>query len=185
MSKSSVGDLSQQHQQKLEELISLAKDQGYLTYEEINDVLPMSFDSPEQIDQIMTTEMMMIEERHTDGRKVFEVLGKYAPAWGMIGTLIGLVLMLGNLSNFASIGPNMAVALITTLYGSIMANFLFLPMADKLDRRHKEETVLKQIITQGVMAIQVGDNPRIVAMKLRIFLPPSREEDGARRKEAS
>ena len=140
---------------------------------------------PEQIDEIMNTEMMMIEERHAAGKKVFEVAGAYAPAWGMIGTLVGLIAMLAHLDDASKIGPNMAVALITTLYGSLLANFIFLPITDKLGKRSQEEMTLKKIVLQGVMAIQVGDNPRIVEQKLRIFLPPRSRGEKAGMKEAS
>jgi len=90
----------------------------------------------------------------------------------MIGTLVGLVALLKNLDDPAAVGPAMAVALITTLYGAIAANFIFIPIADKLALRSKEESVLKEIVIQGVMAIQSGDNPRIVEQKLTIFLEP-------------
>ncbi len=127
---------------------------------------------PELISDIMTTELENIKERHRDGRKIFEAMGKYAPAFGMIGTLIGLVALLKNLDNPESIGPAMAIALITTLYGAVCANLIFLPVADKLGLRSKEEMFLKEIIIQGVMSIQSGDNPRIVEQKLEIFLEP-------------
>lgn len=127
---------------------------------------------PELIEQILTSELETLEERHAANRKVFEILGKYCPAWGMIGTLIGLVIMLAQLENPETIGPAMAVALITTFYGAIAANFIFLPLADKLQKRHDEEMLLKIIILRGVMAIQSGDNPRIVGQRLEIFLPP-------------
>ena len=132
---------------------------------------------PELIEQIMTTELDNLVERHEVGRGMFETLGKYAPAFGMIGTLIGLVIMLANLDDPSKIGPGMAVALLTTMYGSIIANALCLPMADRLARRSSEEVLLKTIVIKGVMAIQSGDNPRIVEQKLRTFLPPSMRGD--------
>ena len=127
---------------------------------------------PELIHDIMNTELENLGERHRTGRKVFEQMGKYAPAFGMIGTLVGLVALLKNLDDPTAVGPAMAVALITTLYGAIAANFIFIPIADKLTLRSKEESVLKEIVIQGVMAIQSGDNPRIVEQKLTIFLEP-------------
>lgn len=127
---------------------------------------------PELISDIMNTELENIVTRHDNGRKIFEAMGKYAPAFGMVGTLIGLVALLKNLSNPEAIGPAMAIALITTLYGAICANLIFLPVADKLALRSKEEMFLKEIIIQGVMSIQSGDNPRIVEQKLEIFLEP-------------
>ncbi len=128
---------------------------------------------PELIEQIMTTELDNLIERHENGQAIFETLGKYAPAFGMIGTLIGLVAMLSNMEDPSSIGSGMAVALLTTLYGAMMANMVFLPMADKLAKRSAEELLLKTIVVKGVMSIQSGDNPRIVEQKLRTFLPPN------------
>ncbi|MBN1436462.1 MAG: MotA/TolQ/ExbB proton channel family protein [Sedimentisphaerales bacterium] len=128
---------------------------------------------PELIEQIMNNELDAISERHESGRAFFEAIGKYAPAYGMIGTLVGLVIMLLNMADPDSIGPAMAVALITTLYGSMFANMIALPIADKLSIRNNEELTLKTIIIKGVMSIQSGDNPRIVEQKLKTFLPPS------------
>ncbi len=132
---------------------------------------------PELIEQIMTTELDNLMERHEQGRSMFETLGKFAPAFGMIGTLVGLVTMLVNMQDPSSIGEGMAVALLTTLYGAILANSLFLPLAEKLNKRSGEEVLLKTIIIKGVMSIQSGDNPRIVEQKLRTFLPPSARSD--------
>lgn len=128
---------------------------------------------PELIEQIMTTELENVMERHDDGKGIFDSLGKYAPAFGMIGTLIGLVAMLSNMEDPSKIGTGMAVALLTTLYGAIFANLVFLPLGEKLSKRSGEEVLHKTIIIKGVMAIQSGDNPRIVEQKLRTFLPPS------------
>ena len=93
----------------------------------------------------------------------------------MIGTLIGLVAMLANMSDASSIGAGMAVALLTTLYGAILANLVALPLADKLSKRSSDEVLHKTIIIKGVMSIQSGDNPRIVEQKLKTFLPPSQQ----------
>ena len=128
---------------------------------------------PELIEQIMTNDLENLIERHESGKGILDTVGKYAPAMGMIGTLIGLVAMLSDLSDPASIGAGLAVALLTTLYGSIVANALALPMADRLGKRSAEEILYKTVIIKGVMAIQSGDNPRIVEQKLRTFLPPS------------
>ncbi|MEQ9453290.1 MAG: motility protein A [Phycisphaeraceae bacterium] len=127
---------------------------------------------PELIEQIMDTELESLMERHESNKAMFEAMGKYAPAMGMIGTLIGLVAMLNDLSDPASIGAGLAVALLTTLYGSVVANAFALPMADRLGTRSAEEVIYKTIIIKGVMAIQSGDNPRIVEQKLKTFLPP-------------
>jgi len=130
---------------------------------------------PELIEQIMTTELDNLIERHDAGRNMLATVGKYAPAFGMIGTLIGLVAMLANMEDPSAIGSGMAVALLTTMYGAILANVVFLPLADKLASRSAEEVLLKTIIIKGVMSIQSGDNPRIVEQKLKTFLPPSEQ----------
>ncbi|MBN2374910.1 MAG: MotA/TolQ/ExbB proton channel family protein [Sedimentisphaerales bacterium] len=127
---------------------------------------------PELIEQILNNELEAIATRHDSGKAIFDSLGKYAPAYGMIGTLVGLVIMLLNMSDPDAIGPAMAVALITTLYGSMFANMFALPIADKLGSRNDEELLYKTIIIKGVMSIQSGDNPRIVEQKLKTFLPP-------------
>ncbi|MFW5653281.1 MAG: motility protein A [Planctomycetota bacterium] len=133
---------------------------------------------PELIEQIMEAELENQVVRHGTGKALFEALGRYAPAFGMIGTLIGLVAMLANMSDPAAIGKGMAAALLTTLYGACVANLLFLPIADKLGQRASDEVLIKTIIIQGVMSIQSGDNPRIVEQKLLTFIPPSsRSED--------
>jgi len=128
---------------------------------------------PELIEQIMSNELENIEERHKVGRKIFDNAAAYGPAWGMIGTLIGLIQMLANLNDPETIGPKMAVALVTTFYGAVFANFIAGPVSKKLQKRSDEEALMKEIIVRGVMSIQSGDNPRIVDQKLRIFLPPN------------
>lgn len=140
---------------------------------------------PELIEQIMTSELESLEERHSSGKALLDALGKYAPAFGMIGTLIGLVVMLANLDDPDKIGPGMAVALITTLYGAVAANLVFIPMADKLEKRSGEEILLKTIVIKGVMSIQSGDNPRIVEQKLKTFLPPSLRGDESEEAQAA
>jgi chemotaxis protein MotA len=140
---------------------------------------------PELIEQIMTTELDNLIERHEAGRSMLATIGKYSPAFGMIGTLIGLVAMLANMDDPSSIGGGMAVALLTTMYGAILANVLFLPLADKLGSRSAEEVLLKTIIIKGVMSIQSGDNPRIVEQKLKTFLPPSAQTEEEQEAEAA
>ncbi len=138
---------------------------------------------PELIEQIMNSDLENLMERHEIGKSIFDILGKYAPAFGMIGTLIGLVAMLQNMDDPSSIGAGMAVALLTTLYGAVASNLIFLPLADRLAKRSSDEVLLKTIIVRGVMSIQSGDNPRIVEQKLLTFLPPDErpvpEEDEA------
>ncbi len=128
---------------------------------------------PEIIQTIMETELENLLERHEVGKSMFDALGRYAPAFGMIGTLIGLVAMLSNMDDPSKIGAGMAAALLTTLYGALLANIIFLPLADKLALRSAEEALVKTIVIQGVMTIQSGDNPRAVESKLMTFLPPA------------
>ena len=128
---------------------------------------------PELIKEILQTEITFIEERHKKSAGMFLNIGLAAPAWGMIGTLIGLVAMLQNLSDPSTIGPPMAVALLTTLYGALVANAFANPVADKLGARSAEEVLAKEVTIEGIMAIQSGDNPRIVEQRLLAFLPPS------------
>ncbi|MEK6797727.1 MAG: MotA/TolQ/ExbB proton channel family protein [Planctomycetota bacterium] len=126
---------------------------------------------PEMIETVMMSDVEALEARHADGKALFDNVGRFAPSFGLIGTLVGLVVMLKNLQDPASIGPAMAVALLTTLYGALIANVIALPIAEKLGRRSREEVLLKMIVVRGVLAIQAGDNPRIVAQKLSTFLP--------------
>ena len=137
---------------------------------------------PELIEQVMNNDLENLAERHDSGKALLDTIGKYAPAFGMVGTLVGLVIMLKNMDDPAAIGPGMAVALLTTMYGAIIANAIALPMADRLGRRSAEEILYRTIIIKGVMAIQSGDNPRIVEQKLRTYLPPSErtEEEDAK-----
>lgn len=125
---------------------------------------------PDVIKDIMMAEVVAMEERHRKGRAVLEKAGEYAPAWGMIGTLVGLILMLQNLNDPATLGPSMAVALLTTLYGSVLANLVFIPMASKLTNKTDEEVFVKQIIIEGVIGVQSGQNPKVLQEKLSAFL---------------
>ncbi len=131
---------------------------------------------PELIRTIMDTELEALMERHHRGKYILDAMGRYAPAFGMIGTLLGLIFMLKNMDDPSKIGPGMAVALITTLYGAMIANMFTGPLADKLAQRDAEEVLIKTIIIAGVMAIQSGDNPRVVESKLVTFLPPAERD---------
>ena len=139
--------------------------------------------SPEAIKAILENEILALEERHKDGQNILKAGGAYAPAMGMVGTLIGLVLMLATLDDPSTIGPKMAVALITTLYGALLSNLLFLPMADKLKTRSKDEIALKSVMIEGILSIQSGDNPRLVEQKLNAFMAPSQRISASDKKE--
>ncbi len=125
---------------------------------------------PELIKSVLETEMFFMEERHAGGRKIFEAMASFAPAYGMIGTLIGLINMLVNLNDSEALGPAMAIALVTTFYGVLLANFIFTPMANQLAHRSKHEQLQKEIIIEGVLSIQDGENPRVIKDKLMAFI---------------
>ncbi|MEF2230365.1 MAG: motility protein A [Pseudodesulfovibrio sp.] len=127
---------------------------------------------PQTIQEILETEISYLSERHAMGADVVAVMGTLAPAMGMIGTVIGLVQMLQTMSDPSTIGPAMAVALLTTLYGALLANLLFNPMSGKLKARSKEEVLLREMIMEGILAISKGENPRIIEEKLNSYLPP-------------
>lgn len=125
---------------------------------------------------ILEKDIELTEERHTNAIKVFRALGDLGPAMGMIGTLVGLVAMLSNMSDPKSIGPAMAVALLTTLYGAILANMFAIPIADKLDLRSNEERISRTLILDAVMGIQDGQNPRVIETMLKNYLHQSKRE---------
>ncbi len=120
--------------------------------------------------KILVGEITTMQERHKVGRQIFSEMGKFAPAFGMIGTLIGLVQMLASLNDPSSIGPKMAVALITTFYGALLANVLFLPMATKLKRRSEIETIEMKLMIEALVAIAEGENPKVMVDRLKVFL---------------
>lgn len=131
---------------------------------------------PEIIKNLLYNELNQLQERHQKGIQLFTQWGMYAPAFGMIGTLIGLIAMLNNLSDADAIGPGMAAALMTTFYGALFANLFFIPLAKKLEDKDRAETLVREIMIEGILSIQSGDNPRILETKLISFLPPSRRE---------
>ncbi|MDR2552761.1 MAG: MotA/TolQ/ExbB proton channel family protein [Treponema sp.] len=127
----------------------------------------------EIIRSLMETELSQMQERHAGSIGKINMWGTLAPGLGMLGTVIGLIGMLKNLEDKSALGPNMAVALITTLYGSIMANLFMIPMAGKLKNQDGAESKVKEMQIEGVLSIQAGDNPRILAMKLLSYLEPA------------
>lgn len=126
--------------------------------------------APEQIEEILELEVSSLQKRHEDNQTVITTWAEMAPAYGMIGTLIGLVAMLANMSDPSSIGPSMAIALLTTMYGSMLANMVCIPLANKLKAKTGLEVLRKQMIISAVLAIQNGDNPRIVKQKLLTYV---------------
>lgn len=131
---------------------------------------------PQAIQEILETEIAYLEERHQTGAEILATFGTYAPALGMIGTVIGLVLMLKTMNDPSSIGPSMAVALITTFYGAVLANLVFNPMSAKLKNRSKEEVLIRGMILEGILCISKGENPRIIEEKLNSYLPPKQRK---------
>ena len=131
---------------------------------------------PQSIREILETEITFIQDRHRKGAEIFATMGTFFPALGMVGTLIGLVQMLQGMDDPSTIGPAMAVALLTTFYGAIMANIVCLPMAGKLRTRSGEEVLIKEMIIEGIICLSNGENPRILEQKLHAFLPPRQRE---------
>jgi len=129
------------------------------------------------IKQVLDLEIEAIDQRHSEGRGVPDIMAKYAPAFGMIGTLIGLVVMLKNMDDPTKIGPGMAIALLTTMYGAIVANVFCLPIVDKLTVKHDEEMLYLDVAKAGILGLQAGDNPRMLEMKLAVFLAPKQRTD--------
>lgn len=170
--------------QKIIELSNVARKEGLLSLEEaasdIDDeflkkgiLLIVDGTDPELVRAIMETELVSVEGRHKEKIGFWENLGAMGPAWGMIGTLIGLINMLKDLSDLASVGPNMAVALVTTFYGSVLANWICAPVATKLKGKNDEEMMMKEIEIEGLLSIQAGENPRVIEEKLKSFLAPA------------
>jgi len=133
--------------------------------------------SPDEIRDFLSMEIQYMQDRHAVGKKILEYMGSAAPAFGMVGTLIGLVQMLRNLTSPDQIGAGMAVALITTFYGALMANLLFLPLAGKLGLYSKAETTAKEMIVEGICAIAKGDNPTVVREKLQVFVSQGKRSE--------
>ncbi|MBE0565621.1 MAG: motility protein A [Krumholzibacteria bacterium] len=169
---------------KLVRYAERARREGMLALEEDSENEPDAFlrkglrlavdgTDPQLLEKILETDVAQIESRHAEGSSILSTGGTFAPAFGMIGTLVGLVNMLSSLEDPTQIGAGMATALITTFYGAVLANAFFLPMAGKLEMRSKEEMLVKQMIIDGIMAIQSGDSPRIVEEKLKSFLSPT------------
>lgn len=177
---------------KIIDLSNIARKEGLLSLEEaageLDDVflkkgilLIVDGTDPELVRAIMETELVSMDDRHKAKIGFWESVGTMGPAWGMIGTLIGLILMLQNMSDPNAIGPSMAVALITTLYGSLLANWVCAPVANKLKTNNSMEVQAKEIMIEGLLSIQAGENPRVIEEKLKSFLAPtdrSVTEDG-------
>ena len=170
--------------EKILELSNVARREGLLSLEQealsVEDeflkkgiMLIVDGSAPELVKDIMEAEMLHKEDKNKRNIRFWQDLGSMGPAWGMIGTLIGLILMLQNMSDASAIGPAMSVALITTLYGSILANWICSPVANKLKAYNADEIMLKEIMIEGLLSIQAGENPRVIEEKLKSFLAPA------------
>lgn len=165
-------------------LANVARKEGLLALEEASNDIEDSFlkkgimlvvdgTDAELVRGILETELTCLEDRHKKVIGFWEKWAELGPAWGMIGTLVGLVNMLNNMSDAASIGPSMAVALLTTLYGSLIANWLCLPTAAKMKQNNDLEVIIKEVMVEGLLSIQAGENPRVIEEKLKSFLSPA------------
>lgn len=168
-------------------LSNVARKEGLLQLEELANGMDDAFmkkglllivdgTDPELVRSILETELSCIGERHKDIIGFWEALAASGPAWGMIGTLIGLVDMLYHMDNVATLGPAMAVALITTFYGSVLANAICTPVSNKLKTDNAAEMMLKEVMIEGLLSIQAGENPRVIEEKLKSFLAPQDRE---------
>lgn len=160
-------------------LLSLESEQESIQDEFLKASLQLVVDGvePEIIVESMDLEIENMKARHDKGSGLFKTMAAQFPAWGMIGTLIGLIQLLKVLDDPSKIGPAMAVALITTFYGSVLANFICNPIANKLSIKSKEEIQAKKMIIEGVLSIQAGENPRILEHKLKTFLSPKQKKE--------
>jgi len=165
------------------DLANTARKEGLLALEEAAQQLKDDFlqkgillivdgTDPELVRNILETELSFIEERHKSNQGVYEFMAAIGPGFGMLGTLIGLINMLANLSDPSTVGPNMAVAIVTTLYGSLIANVLCNPVISKLKIRSSQESLMKEVMLEGMLSIQAGENPRIIEEKLKAFMSP-------------
>jgi len=171
----------------LADMATRARKEGLLSLQDSTDEVDDSFykaglqlvidgQEADTIEQILTTELQYIEARHRVGAELMKTMGTIAPAFGMIGTIIGLIQMLGSMEDPSSIGPAMAIALITTFYGALLANVVFLPLATKLQTLSTFEIQEKTLILEGLLSIHAGDNPRILKQKLSSFVSPSQRQ---------
>ena len=172
---------------KIIDLSNVARKEGLLSLEEAASDMDEPFlkkgillivdgTDPDLVRAIMETEMYSIEGRHKVNIGFWDTLGAMGPAWGMIGTLVGLVNMLYHMEDPSTLGPAMAVALITTLYGSLLANMICTPVSNKLKSDNAAEMMLKEVMIEGLLSIQAGENPRVIEEKLKSFLAPKDRE---------
>ena len=166
------------------DLSNVARKEGLLALEEVAGNLDDEFmkkgillivdgTEPELVRGILETELVNMDDRHKSMAGFYDTWATLGPAWGMIGTLVGLVNMLKKLDDFNTIGPNMATALLPTLYGSLIANWFCTPIANKMKNINSKEYQMKEIVIEGLLSIQAGENPRVIEEKLKSFLSPA------------
>ena len=177
-------------------IANVARREGILALEEsvseMNDpfmqkgiMLIIDGSDPELVKSVLETELVFVRERHSSGQAILLQMSSFSPAYGMIGTLVGLINMLRKLDDPSSLGPSMAVALVTTFYGVVLANLLFTPLAKKLAAQSADECLRKEMVLEGILSIQDGENPRIIREKLNAFLPHSQVSAATRAQEES
>lgn len=169
---------------KIIDLSNVARKEGLLALEEAANEVEDDFlkkgillivdgTDPELVRSILESELEAIEDRHGAKVSFWENIASMGPAWGMIGTLIGLINMLKQLDDPSTVGPSMATALITTFYGSLLANWVCTPVANKLKAKNGKEIRMKEVMVEGLLSIQAGENPRVIEEKLKSFLAPA------------
>lgn len=167
------------------DLSNVARKEGLLALEEAANGIEDEFlkkgvllivdgTDPELVRSILETELNCIEARHGGKIGFWDNFAAMGPAWGMIGTLIGLINMLKKMSDASTVGPSMATALITTFYGSMIANWICIPVSSKLKAKNAQEIMIKEVMVEGLLSIQAGENPRVIEEKLKSFLSPAR-----------
>lgn len=177
------------------DLSNIARKEGLLALEEAANNMEDEFikkgillivdgTDPELVRGIMETELSCVEDRHGEVITFWDNFGAMGPAWGMIGTLIGLINMLKHLEDVSTVGPNMSTALLTTLYGSLIANWICTPISNKLKQNNQIEVKVKQVMIEGLLSIQAGENPRVIEEKLKSFLSPKKREELSQKSEA-
>lgn len=173
---------------QLSQLSYIAKRDGLLAMEKMIDDIDDEFmkkgillivdgSEPKMIERILNLDLENMVDRHREGEGVLKTFGQYSPAFGMIGTLIGLILMLKNLDDVASLGPSMGVALITTFYGTLLANGVFLPLAGKLRYKSDQEVRYRNMVIEGILSVQAGETPLMIEEKLKTFMEQGKREE--------
>jgi len=173
---------------QLSQLSYIAKRDGLLAMEKMVDEIEDEFmkkgillivdgSEPKMIERILSLELENMVDRHREGEGVLKAFGKFAPAFGMIGTLIGLILMLKNLDDVATLGPSMGVALVTTFYGALLANGVFLPLAGKLRFKSDQEVRYRTMVIEGILSVQAGETPLMIEEKLKTFIEQGKRDE--------